>query len=186
MKKIKFISDDPSQKEFKNAVRKNVNNYFTEREISIKGNTAMFIKAIVMLSIYIAPFVLLITVPTNTLTALLLVVLMGIGEAGVGMSVMHDGAHGAFSRKEWVNNLFASTMYILGSNIFNWKIQHNILHHTFTNIYGFDQDIETKAVIRLSTHAPLKKNSSVSAYLCVFLLWSYDLVKTCYRFWAID
>lgn len=157
MKRIKFINHDPLQKQFGNTVRRNVNNYFLEKEISTKGNATMFIKAIVMLSIYITPFVLLLTISMNSLTALLLVVLMGIGEAGIGMSVMHDAAHGAFSKKEWINNLVASTMYLLGSNTFNWKIQHNVLHHTFTNIYGFDQDIETKAVIRLSPHAPLKK-----------------------------
>jgi linoleoyl-CoA desaturase len=48
-------------------------------------------------------------------------------------------------------------MFLLGSNTFNWKVQHNILHHTFTNIYGYDQDIETKAVLRLCEHAPKKK-----------------------------
>lgn len=73
------------------------------------------------------------------------------------MSVMHDGAHGAYSAKAGVNKFVASSMYLLGSNTFNWKIQHNINHHTFTNMYDFDPDISTKAVIRLSEHAPLKK-----------------------------
>src|ERR1035437_5052185 len=138
MKRVKFISDNPVQKEFGHAVRKNVSNYFKEKGISTKGNTAMLVKAIIMLSIYIAPFVFLLTVPTGIWQALLLVILMGIGEAGVGMSVMHDAAHGSFSDKKWLNKLFSSTMYLLGSNTFNWKVQPNILHHTFTNIYGFD------------------------------------------------
>jgi linoleoyl-CoA desaturase len=117
----------------------------------------MYIKAIVLLSIYIAPFIVLLTVDLNLWVALLLVILMGVGEGGIGMSVMHDAAHEAFSNKKWINTLFASTMFILGSNTFNWKIQHNILHHTFTNIFGYDQDIETKAVVRLCEHAPKKK-----------------------------
>jgi linoleoyl-CoA desaturase len=157
MKTIKFISDDPAQKQFGAAVRKNVNAYFKENGISTKGNAVMFIKAIILLSFYIAPFIILLTIPMSGWLALLLVILMGIGEAGIGMSVMHDAAHGAFSSKQWVNNLFSSTMFLLGSNTFNWKVQHNILHHTFTNIFGYDQDIETKAVLRLCEHAPLKK-----------------------------
>lgn len=157
MKVVRFISDDPIQKQFGMEVRKNVNAYFKEKGITTKGDARMLVKAIVMLSIYIAPFIVLLTVPLGVWPALLLAILMGIGEAGIGMSVMHDAAHGAFSGKPWVNNLFASTMFLLGSNTFNWKVQHNILHHTFTNIYGYDQDIETKAVIRLSEHAPLKK-----------------------------
>jgi linoleoyl-CoA desaturase len=157
MQVVRFISDDPEQKQFSSAVRRNVNAYFKEKGISIKGDARMYMKAFVMLGIYITPFVLLLTLPLSAFQAILLVILMGIGEAGIGMSVMHDAAHGAFSEKKWVNGLFQSTMYLLGSNTFNWKVQHNILHHTFTNIYGYDQDIETKAVMRLSEHAPLKK-----------------------------
>ena len=157
MKVVRFISDNPAQKQFGLAVRKNVNAYFKERGISTKGNATLFTKAAILLSIYIIPFVVILTVPMGALPAFLLVILMGIGEAGIGMSVMHDAAHGSFSEKQWVNSIFASTMYLLGSNTFNWKVQHNILHHTFTNIYGYDQDIETKAVLRLSEHAPLKK-----------------------------
>jgi linoleoyl-CoA desaturase len=157
MQRLKFVSNDPRQKQFAIEVRQRVNNYFREKGISTKGDVRMYIKAILMLSMYIIPFVLLLTLPMNIWLALLLVIIMGIGEAGIGMSVMHDGAHGSFSEKEWVNLFFASTMFLLGSNIFNWKVQHNILHHTFTNIYGYDQDIETKAVIRLCDHAPLKK-----------------------------
>ena len=33
--------------------------------------------------------------------------------AGVGMNVMHDGNHGSFSNKEWVNSLMGSSIYIL-------------------------------------------------------------------------
>ncbi len=157
MKRIRFIGNDPIQKEFGIAVRKNVNSYFREKGISTKGNAAMYFKAIILLSVYIAPFVVLLTVPMNAWVALVLVILMGIGEAGVGMSVMHDAAHGAFSNKPWVNNVFSSTMYLLGSNTFNWKIQHNLLHHSFTNIYGFDTDIDTKGVIRLCQYTPVKK-----------------------------
>ena len=157
MKKLRFVSNDSLQKEFGIAVRRNVNNYFKENGISTKGNVTMYIKAVVMLSIYIMPFVVLLSIPVGPWLALALIILMGIGEAGIGMSVMHDAAHGAFSKKKWVNNLFSSTMYLLGSNTFNWKIQHNLWHHTFTNVYGFDTDIDTKGAIRLCQHAPVKK-----------------------------
>ncbi|HEU4719703.1 MAG TPA: acyl-CoA desaturase [Bacteroidia bacterium] len=157
MQVVRFISADPTEKQFAAAVRKNVGDYFREKGISTKGNGWMYVKAAVLLGTYIAPFVVLLTVPVGWPLALLLVFLMGIGEAGVGMSVMHDAVHGSFSAKKSVNELFSWSMFLLGSNIFNWKVQHNILHHTFTNIYGYDEDIETKAVIRLCDHAPRKK-----------------------------
>jgi linoleoyl-CoA desaturase len=110
-----------------------------------------------MLTIYLAPFVLILTIPMSAWIALILAIIMGVGEAGIGMSIMHDGAHGAYSSKPWLNKLVASSMYLLGSSVFNWKVQHNIKHHTFTNIFEYDPDISKVAIIRLCPHTPRKK-----------------------------
>jgi linoleoyl-CoA desaturase len=173
MTTLKFIGNDPQQKNFYSTLRNRVNDYFTAKEISQKGNASLVVKAVAMLSIYIAPFIFLLTTPVNSWVALLLAVVMGIGEAGIGMAVMHDAAHGSFSDKRWVNQLFSSTMFLLGSNTFNWKVQHNILHHTYTNVYGYDQDIGTKAVIRLCDHAPLKK---IHRFQHVYAFFLYGLM----------
>lgn len=173
MKTLQFISEDPKQKEFVDAIRRNVSNYFKEKGISSKGNGIMYFKAFTMLGIYLAPFVLILTVSMPIWMIILLLIIMGIGEAGIGMSVMHDAAHGAFSSKKWVNGFFASTMFILGSNIFNWKVQHNMLHHTYTNIYGYDEDIESRAIVRLSEHAPVRK---IHRYQFIYTFPLYGLM----------
>jgi linoleoyl-CoA desaturase len=172
MKMIKFQSEDPVQKKFVVELKKQVLNYFKVQDISLKGDYRMILKAIFMLTMYILPFILLLLIPLKPAVAVLLIVVMGIGEAGIGMSVMHDAAHGAFSSKAWVNKLFAATIFLLGSNTLNWKIQHNVLHHTFTNIYGYDQDIETKAALRLSEHAPLKRYHK-HQHIYAFLLYGF-------------
>jgi len=157
MERIKFRSKNQNEQAFAKEVRQRVRTYFRENHRSIQGNIKLYLKSVIMLGTYLVPFVILLAVPLHPLTALGLTVLMGIGEAGVGMSVMHDGAHGVYSSKAWLNKLASSTMFLLGSNTFNWKIQHNIKHHTFTNIYKYDDDISTKGVIRLCEHAPLRK-----------------------------
>lgn len=157
MKTIKFVSGDIREKQFSQAVRKNVNDYFRNNGISIKGNLRLAIQTIVMLLLYIIPFVLILSVPMNTWMAILMTALIGVGMAGIGMCVMHDAIHASYSDKEWINKMLGGTMYLLGSNVFNWKIQHNYLHHSFTNVEGYDQDINSKGPIRLSQYAPLKK-----------------------------
>ena len=173
MKTLKFISSDKHQKEFAIAVRKNVNNYFKEKGISTKGNLPMVIQTIVMLSVYIVPFVLILTVSMNAWIAMLMAVLMGAGMAGIGMCVMHDAVHGSYSRKEWVNKILGGTMYLLGSNVFNWKIQHNFFHHAYTNIEGYDQDIAANGSIRLSQYAPLRK---IHRYQYIHAFFFYGLM----------
>ena len=157
MAKIKFRKENIKEQEFAQEVRQRVRDYFKENKRSVYANFNMYLKTVVMLGLYLTPFILILSLNLSPLAALALAFLMGIGEAGIGMSVMHDGAHKSYSSKKWVNNLVASSMYLLGSSVFNWKIQHNIKHHTFTNIFNQDPDISVVKVIRFSEHAPLKK-----------------------------
>jgi len=157
METIKFRGDNTKEKQFASEVRKRVRAYFKERNSSTYGNFNLHIKTVVMLALYLMPFIALLTIPVSALTAFGIAILMGVGEAGIGMSVMHDGAHGSYSSKKWINKLMSSTMFLLGSNTFNWKIQHNIKHHSYTNIYNYDLDISNTKIIRFCEYGPLKK-----------------------------
>jgi linoleoyl-CoA desaturase len=58
---------------------------------------------------------------------------------------MHDANHGAYSRSKKINSFFGGLLNLVGAYHVNWKIQHNVLHHTYTNIYGHDEDIRKTA-----------------------------------------
>jgi linoleoyl-CoA desaturase len=73
------------------------------------------------------------------------------------MSVMHDANHGAYSANERINRIIGYTLNAIGGTELNWKVQHNMLHHTYTNITGMDEDIAQKVVLRFSPHAPHHK-----------------------------
>lgn len=173
MKPVRFTSKQASEKEFVAALKKSVNNYFKQNNLSTKANGEMVIKSVLLILSYLLPFVLVLTVPMNAWLGLLCAITMGIGIAGVGMGVMHDACHGAYSRKQWVNNLLAGSLYLLGSNVLNWKIQHNVLHHTYTNIEGLDEDIEHKGPIRLSENSELK---GLHRYQHVYAVFFYGLM----------
>jgi linoleoyl-CoA desaturase len=103
----------------------------------------------------------------------ILSVIMGVAVAGIGMGVMHDAVHGSYSKKRWVNKLFGGTLYLLGSNVFNWEVQHNIMHHTHTNVGGIDEDIDTKGPIRLCEHAQLKQ---IHKFQYIYAFFFYSLM----------
>jgi len=151
-----FTNTLETEKLFWKTLRKNVHEYFEQQKVSPKSNTQMVVKSFVIILAYILPWLSIMFLPTSIWLALLGVVIMGFAKAGIGMSIMHDGLHGAYSKKKWVNKLTGSTMYLIGSNVFNWKIQHNIYHHAYTNIEGLDEDIQTRWIIRLSEHTPTK------------------------------
>jgi linoleoyl-CoA desaturase len=62
-----------------------------------------------------------------------------------------------------------SSIYILAGNVFNWKVQHNILHHTYTNIHGHDEDLEAGRVLRFSKHSEWFPHHKFQHYYSVFL-----------------
>lgn len=106
-----------------------------------------------MFSIYLTPYFLLLTLDFPGWAQLLFTIIMGIGMAGVGMNVMHDANHGAYSNNKWINKIMGSSMYILAGNVYNWQVQHNVLHHTYTNIQGHDEDLEAGRILRFSEHS---------------------------------
>lgn len=170
---VRFDNKNKLEREFVSTLRQKVNAYFKENNISTKANTKMVIKSIILIATYLVPFVLVLTIPMNNWMALACVTVMGIGIAGVGMGVMHDACHGAYSRHHWVNNLLSGTLYLLGSNVLNWKIQHNVLHHTYTNISGYDEDIDNKGPIRLAEQMPLKK---IHRFQFIYAFFFYGLM----------
>jgi linoleoyl-CoA desaturase len=152
--RIKFVSKDKNL--FYQTLRKRVDNYFVENQLSKTADTGMIVKAIVLIAAYILPFIALLVLQPALWVSLLLWGIMGLGVAGIGMSVMHDANHGSFSKKDAVNNLMGFTLNLVGGSIFNWKLQHNILHHTYTNVVHYDEDIADKAVLRFSPHTKVK------------------------------
>ena len=154
---------------FFRTLNKRVNQYFKENNIRKTGNWKLYTKAIVMFSLFLIPFILILTVDMPQWVMLILVVVTGIGMAGVGMNVMHDANHESFSRKKWVNKLMGSSIYILAGNVYNWKVQHNVLHHTFTNIKDHDEDLDAGRIVRFTKHAKWFKIHKLQKYYSVFL-----------------
>ncbi|MDG1570819.1 acyl-CoA desaturase [Robiginitalea sp. M366] len=141
-----------SPKFFK-TLNQRVNAYFRENNLKKTGNWKLYLKSAVMFGIFLTPYFLILTMGWPNWANLLLTVLMGVGMAGVGMNVMHDGNHGSFSSRSWVNKLMGGSIYILAGNVYNWQVQHNVLHHTYTNIHEHDEDIEARGLFRFSKHA---------------------------------
>lgn len=164
---IKFSRTDSAR--FFRTLNSRVNNYFKENNIKKTGNWKLYLKTAIMLTLFIAPYVLILTLDINQWYKFLLSIVIGIGMAGVGMNVMHDGNHESYSTKKWINKLMGSTIYILSGNVYNWKVQHNVLHHTFTNIHGHDEDLEAGEIIRFSNHAKWKKHHRFQHIYSIFL-----------------
>ena len=167
----KFI--DHQRSAFFPTLKKRVNAYFKENNITRYGNREMVVKTIVLLGTYLGAYAAILTLPLNPWLLLPLAILMGVAMAGIGMSVMHDALHGSYSSNPTVNRWVGYCTYFIGANPFVWKLQHNVFHHTYTNVHGMDEDIKTKIVLRLSRHAPVQWIHRYQ-YVYVFFLYGFN------------
>ena len=114
----------------------------------------MIVKTIIMLALYFVPIIFLnIGLVSNVWLLFGLYLMAGLGAAGVGMGIMHDANHGSYSKNRRVNRYLGYSMNLIGASASVWKIQHNVLHHTYTNIEGADDDISPPFILRFSPNA---------------------------------
>lgn len=153
---INFLPDN--DKEFGTTLRKRVDNYFKSKGISKTGDYRIWIKVLVLPLMYLTPFAIILSnqFSNNTLLIYGLWIMMGIGVAGCGLGIMHDANHGALSKNRRINNFIGFVINLAGGYALNWKIQHNVLHHSYTNIDGYDEDIDPSGLMRFSPHQPYK------------------------------
>ncbi|MDX1651705.1 MAG: acyl-CoA desaturase [Brumimicrobium sp.] len=159
--------------DFYKTLQKRVRGYFKENNITRYGNYKMVIKSIFMICLYVIPYVFLLTVIESTGLAFLMWVIMGFGMAGIGLSIMHDANHGAYSKNKMVNRLFGGLIGIAGGSDAMWRIQHNVLHHTYTNVTGMDEDIDPGKVMRFSPH---EKRMPYHKYQHIYAWFLYGLM----------
>ncbi|GGK29609.1 fatty acid desaturase [Yeosuana aromativorans] len=140
--------------DFSKTLRSRVNLYFNTNNLSRHANANMMVKTVVMMFLFFVPLILLSTgLVTTTWLLFTLYIISGLGMSGIGMDVMHDAIHGSYSKNKKVNTLLGYTFNLIGANASVWKIQHNVLHHTYTNIEHADDDINTPFFLRFSPHA---------------------------------
>jgi linoleoyl-CoA desaturase len=97
--------------------------------------------------------------------------------AAIGFNVMHDGAHGSFSKYKWVNVLAAFSLNILGGNSFMWNMKHNVVHHSYTNVEGVDDDIDIQPWMRMTD---AQKRYRLHRYQHLYFWFFYSIL---YLFW---
>jgi linoleoyl-CoA desaturase len=168
-----FMLRFKSTSDFQKEVRKRVRAYLKEEGKSGMADYRYFLKAFLNMAMYLVPFILFLTGYTSFWMTTLLWTITGLGMAGVGMNVMHDAIHNNVTKSEWVNRKIGAVIYMLCGNSYTWKVQHNIKHHTHTNIDGHDDDIDTGSLFRFH---PSQERKSHHRFQHIYAPFSYTLM----------
>ena len=170
---------------FFQSIKQSVNSYFAENNIKPTGDWRLFHKAVLLIPLAVIVYLFLLIADYSALTGVLLSVFLGLVLVSIAFNVMHDACHGSFSAKKWINELMGLTMNALGSNAYMWKVKHNVVHHTYTNVDGIDDDIAKSPLLRqcvTQKWVPAHKYQFIYMfflYMGSTILWIFltDLIK---------
>ena len=166
---------------FHTELKKRINDYFESTGKSLAGNAHLYTTAAVLVASFLFLYVHLVFFTPGTIWAILESVLLGVVVAGIGFNIMHDGAHGSFSKYKWLNHVAAFSLNVLGGSTYMWNIKHNVIHHAYTNVDGVDDDIDIQPWLRMSSTQPrlaMHKYQHIYfwfLYSLLYILWVFVL-----------
>lgn len=161
---------------FRRALRRRVDEYFTDTGRRRRDCPSMYLKTAIVSVCLGGLYALLVFAPVSWWLVLPLAVLLGLSVAAIGFNVQHDGGHGAYSDRRWVNKLAAITLDLLGASSYVWARKHNSIHHSYTNITGHDDDINVGLLGRLSPHQQRLWIHRLQ-HLYLWFLYGFVLIK---------
>jgi linoleoyl-CoA desaturase len=160
-------------------LKERINAYFDENKISPTGNFSLYFKSVVLIAGYLALYAHLVFWTPAGWLAVLECILLSALTAGIGFNIMHDGSHGSYSRSKTLNKIASFSLDILGASSFMWNTKHNIVHHTYTNIDGVDDDINAGILLRINKtqkHYKIHKYQHLyfwALYAILYLAWVF-------------
>ena len=114
------------------------------------GDPRLQLKAAIILIWFGLSYAALLFAPSLS-RALLAALSLSLAASALGFCIFHDANHGTlFQRPSW--NLRAARLcsVLLGPSRHFWVHKHQGMHHRQPNVFGWDDDLETRGFLRLS------------------------------------
>jgi linoleoyl-CoA desaturase len=136
--------------EFIRATRQEVEEYLRPRWTRLRGHLQLYVKTVVAFGLTLASWLLLMLASPGVVLGLLGLAGLVAGTTLTAFCVQHDANHGAYFRTRRSNHLMGWTAdAMLGFSSYAWRVKHNVAHHTYTNVDGYDDDISQVPIARL-------------------------------------
>lgn len=145
---IKVTFNNKNSSDFATVLKQRVDAYFQAGNISKYANAHMVMKTVFYFGGWLGIATLVLSGHFSGPVLLLMMITLGAFAAGIGFNIGHDAIHGSYSADPRVNQIVSLAFEMMGANAYTWRIRHNVLHHTYTNVIGSDGDLESMPLLR--------------------------------------
>ena len=137
--------------------RREVEQYLSRGRTRLRGAIQLYAKAPIALALTAVSWSALMFLQPGIVLASLCLLGLVLGSMLTAFCVQHDANHGSYFRKRRWNHLVGwSADAFLGFSSYAWRVKHNVAHHTYTNVDGFDDDATQVPLLRFAPSQPVR------------------------------
>jgi linoleoyl-CoA desaturase len=164
---------------FPRALRRRLDQFFTDRNISPKADRTMWIKISAGLAVLTGSWIVLYALRPDSWAFVALYLAGGLAQTFLLLNIAHDSNHNAISSVPSVNKLLNYVFDVCGISSYMWRILHHRGHHSCINLHGEDDALTGRGIFRFTPHEP---RASFHRFQHIYALFFYALFSLDYVF----
>jgi linoleoyl-CoA desaturase len=135
--------------------RAEVERHLSAPHARVRAARRLYFKAPIAVGLIVSSWTVLLFEQPDAVTVAWCLGGLLVGATLVAFCVQHDANHGSYFKSRRYNHLVGWTAdALLGFSSYAWRVKHNVAHHTYTNVDGYDDDIEKTPFARFSPIQP--------------------------------
>jgi linoleoyl-CoA desaturase len=148
------IGDPVGPSSFPKILRRRLDRFFADRNISPKADPTMWIKIAIGLAVLGGSWIAIYAFKPDSWRFVTLYVLGGLAQTFLLLNIAHDSNHNAISSVPFINKTLNYAFDVCGINSYMWRILHHRGHHSCINLHGEDDALMGRGIFRFTPHEP--------------------------------
>ena len=178
-KRIVYQDDDDN---FFTTLRQRVNDYFKTTGLKKQDDPGMYRKTVLQLGMWGGLYACIVSNQFHGWFLFLLQITFHFTMFLMSVGIAHDGSHGSYSRRPWLNKVMYRVFDLIGINSHMWEYNHNLSHHHVPNIPVYDSAIDSFGLFRFHPRAKYYRFHKFQ-HRYIFVLYS---LSTLFKIFFLD
>jgi len=164
---------------FPKVLRRRLDDFFSDGNISPKGDATMWVKIAVGLAVLAGSWIALYTFRPDSWRFVALYLLNAIAQTFLLLNIAHDSNHNAISSVRSVNKALNYVFDVCGISSYMWRILHHRGHHSCINLHGEDDALTGRGILRFT---PYERRTPLQRFQHIYALFLYAVFSLDYVF----